>query len=105
MARRAVCQRVSRRRMDTSRLLAQDVARAAHGVDQARLPGRLQLLPQVADVDLDDLRLALEVVAPDPLIDAVAGEDLPRVLQEEAQQLVLGRRQGDGAAAACRLAG
>src|SRR5581483_12420776 len=45
-----------------------DVPGAAHRVDQLRLH-RVDLLAQVADVELDDVRLPLEVVLPHPVED------------------------------------
>src|SRR5205807_10121406 len=46
----------------------QDVADTPHRVDQVGLP-RVDLLAQVADVRLDDVRLAAEVVVPDMVED------------------------------------
>src|SRR3712207_9189710 len=68
--------RVPEREAETDRhlLRPQDVARAADGVDQAGLAVGFELLAQVADVHLDHLRLAVEIVAPDPLEDPLAGE-------------------------------
>jgi hypothetical protein len=73
-------------------------------VDQARLATRFQLFAQVAHVDLDHLRLADELVPPPPLEYRSAVQHLIGMLQEEPQQLVLGRGEGDRAAAAPRLA-
>ena len=69
-------------------------------MDQARFAARFQFLAQVADVDLDDLGLADEIVAPHPLEDDSAIQDLIRMLQEEAEQLVLGRGEDHATAAA-----
>src|SRR4051794_16230893 len=55
-----------------------DVAGAADGVDQLRLDG-VDLLAQVADVELDDVGLALEVVLPHPVEDLRLGQDHPLV--------------------------
>lgn len=74
-------------------------------MDQAGLPAGLQLLAEVADVDLDDLRLAMEGVPPDALEDHTAVEDLIGMLQEEPEQLVLGAGEGYSAVAAPSLAG
>ena len=43
------------------------VAGAAHGVQQALVVGAVDLAPQVADVDVDDVALGVEVQAPDVL--------------------------------------
>ena len=45
------------------RVRLEDVADAADGVDQRAAPG-VDLLAQIADVELDDVRLAAEVVGP-----------------------------------------
>src|SRR3972149_3493477 len=88
---RPAYQRASRRRMDTL-LLSQGVARASDRLDETRL---LQLSTQRPDVHFDDVRVAAEVVAPDPLHDLVLGEDLARVRHEELEQLVLRGGQAD----------
>src|SRR6476660_5391196 len=69
-----------------------DVAGAADRVDQFRLD-RVDLLAQVADVELDDVRLALEVVLPHPVEDLRLGEHHPLVAHQVAQQLELGGGQ------------
>src|SRR5438045_1855042 len=101
----AVYQSVSRSLIDTPLSLPQHVARPAHRMDQARLAVSLELLPQVADIDLDQVRLAAEVVVPDPIEDHLARQYPARVVQEERQQLVLLGRQLDPTLTAERLAG
>src|SRR5581483_1997655 len=86
-------------------LLPERVPDSAHGVDQARLAGRLGLPAQVPDVDLERVRGWTEVVAPDPVEDHVAGEHLPRVAQEELEEQELRPRQLDRTVAAPNLAG
>ena len=51
-----------------SRWQAQHVADSPHGVDERGLD-RVDLAPQVGDVRLDDVRLAVEVVVPDVVED------------------------------------
>jgi len=51
----------------------------------------VELAPQVADVRLDDVRVAAEVVPPHILEDLSLREDALRVEHEEAQQIELGR--------------
>src|SRR5262249_48955919 len=80
----------------------QDVARAAHGVDH-RLAAGVDLLAQVRDVELDDVRLATEVVVPHPVEDLRLAEDPPGVAHEVAQQLELGRGQVDRVVASSDL--
>src|SRR4051812_37296313 len=66
-----------------------DVARTPDGVDQLRLDV-VDLLAQVADVELDDVRLALEVVLPHAVEDLRLRQDDPLVAHEVAKQLELG---------------
>ena len=54
---------------------AQRVADAANGADQPGLAVGFGLAPEVPDVDVERLRRRLELVAPDPLVDRVAGHD------------------------------
>ncbi len=73
---------------------AQHVAEAAHGPEQPGL-GAVELAPQVADVRLDDVVLAVEVVLPDVVEDLLLRQDALGVEQEVAQQPELGGRQLD----------
>src|SRR5262245_22795233 len=84
--------------------LAQRVADPADGLDQARLAVGLELLAQPHDDDVDDVRLAHEVGAPDPLEDRLAREDLAGVAGHELEQVVLASGQLDRAFAAPDLA-
>jgi hypothetical protein len=68
-------------------------------VEQARLPGRLQLAAQVEDVDLDDVGVGGEVVAPHPGQQLLAPQDLARPVHEGQQQLELPPGQVDAPAA------
>ena len=60
------------------RRLAQHVAHAAHGLDHARLAARLELAPQVPDVDAQRVGQRAEVVVPHALVDLAAGQHLAR---------------------------
>src|SRR6266498_4448415 len=71
---------------------AQHVADAPDGVDQRRAVA-VDLAAQVADVGLDDIVVAAEVVAPDVVEDLRLGQHPARVQNQVAQQLVLGRAQ------------
>src|SRR5690606_14146057 len=84
-------------------LLAQHVPHAADGVDQAPLALALQLAPQVADVDVDDVAAA-RVLGPDLLLDLEAVEDLAWVAGEELEQLELLGRELDAPPVAEHLA-
>ena len=77
---------------------AQDVADAAHRVQQPRLAAGLRLAPQVADVDAERVRRRAEVVAPHALEDLRARQHLARVLEEQLEQVELGARELDRAA-------
>src|SRR5262249_58954771 len=82
----------------------EDVAHAADGVDH-RLAAGVDLLAQVADVQLDHVRLAAEVVVPDPVEDLGLGPHPARVAHEEPQQLELGRGELDQLAVPAYLPG
>src|SRR4051794_18843864 len=83
-----------------SRLVAEAVAHAAHREEVLRvLRVRLQLLAQVADVDVDRARVAVGRVAPDPRQQHVAREDAARVAGQSVEDLELDERQLDRRAA------
>src|SRR5262249_50540743 len=83
--------------------LPEDVADAAHGLDQPRLT---ELAAQVADVDLERVGARAEVVAPHVLEDLRAREHLARMLHEQLEQEELGAGELDRAlAAGDRVAG
>src|SRR5690349_11336417 len=64
------------RTLRTSSLLGEAIPDAAHGLDVPRLAGRrLELLAQVAHVDVDRARLAEVGRAPDAVEQLRAGED------------------------------
>ena len=67
----------------------QDVADAAHRLDQPRLTVGLQGPSQVADEDFEDVGIAEEVVAPDAGHDRGPRQHLLRMPQEEGQQIEL----------------
>jgi len=71
-----------------------------HGVQDAGLCGRLELAPQVADEDVDDVRLDIGRVAPHEVEELVAGEHLPGMTGEGLQQLELPESQAEIAARA-----
>src|SRR5579875_3974918 len=85
--------------------LAEDIADAAHRMDQARFALGFRLPPQVADVHLERVGVGPEVVTPDPVEDQLAGEHLARVAQQQLQQEELRARQLDASLATEHLAG
>ena len=75
------------------------VAGAAHGLDRRAAERPVELVAQVADVDLDDVRVALEVVVPDVVEDVALRHDLALAAQQVLEQRELARRQVDSAPA------
>src|SRR5919112_1815034 len=71
------------------RLYAEDVARAADRVKEARLATGLELSSQVGHEDLDGVRDGERVVAPDLVEQALTGDDEPLVAHEVLEQLEL----------------
>ena len=71
-------------------------------MDQGR-PELVDLLAQIADVGLDHVGVAVEVVLPHVVEDLRLRECPPRVEHQVAQQLVLGRRELDAGAPAPHL--
>src|SRR5580700_3648624 len=82
----------------------QDVADAADGVDE-RDAARVDLLAQVADVELDHVSLPAEVVVPHPVEDLRLRQHSPGIAHHEPQQLELGGGELDELAAPAHLAG
>ncbi len=70
-------------------IFAEDIARAAHRLDDTMLSVGLDFLAQVAHIDLDNIALAAEVIAPDAVVDHLAGENLVGVAHKEVEQIVL----------------
>src|SRR4029079_5193527 len=68
-------------------------------------PERIELAPQVADVEVDDVAVSLEVVAPDAVEDLGQAQDAARVLEEQAQEAVLGLGEVDEDAGPADLVG
>src|SRR2546427_12254928 len=70
------------------------VARLPNGLDQRRA-GRVELAAQIADVGLDDIGVAAEVVAPQFLEDLRRLEHPPQVEHDEHEQAGRGGWYGD----------
>src|ERR671919_89049 len=78
--------------------LAEAVAAPGDGEDQRRLLRLdLELLPQVADVDVDRARVAVGAVAPDRAQQLLAIERVAGTAHQPREQLVLAERQLDRA--------
>src|SRR5699024_7946809 len=65
------------------------------GLDRIAAEGPVDLVAQMADVDLDDVRVALEVDVPHRLEDLTLGDHVAGVLGQEGEQRELPRRQLD----------
>src|SRR5690349_13872873 len=81
------------------------VAGAADGLDRVAPERMVDFLAQVADVDLDDVRVAVEMRVPDVLQDGGLGRRLPGAAQQELQHGELARGDGDRCVAAGYPAG
>src|SRR5262245_17422960 len=80
------------------------VPETAHGPNRG-VATSTELAPQAADVDLDDVGVALEVVFPDAVQHVVLREDPVRSPEEELEKVELARRELDFVAAAPHSAG
>src|SRR5581483_8103498 len=67
--------------------------RAANVDDQGRPTGDVDLPAQIADVNVHDVRLRHEAVAPDPFEQHGAGHELARTAQKELQELEFARQK------------
>src|SRR4051794_32798676 len=81
--------------------VVEPVAHAAHGGDRRRT----ELLAQVADVDVHNVRAGVEVEAPDLVEELLAREDLAGVHHERLRQRELACRQLELALADGRATG
>src|SRR5690348_3828135 len=73
--------------------LAEPVPDAAHRLERMAAEGPIDLLAQVADVDVDDVRVALEGDVPGRVQKLDARERLARPAHEDLEQDELLRRQ------------
>src|SRR5271166_993062 len=71
----------------------QAVADAAHGLQRGPPEGLVDLAPQVADVDLDDVGVALEVLTPDVRHDLALVDRLAREAHEVLEERELPRSE------------
>ena len=76
-------------------IIGQPVAGTANGLDRVPSERPIELVTEVPHVDLDDVRIALEVVVPDVVEDLALGDDLALASEEELEQRHLARRQSD----------
>src|SRR3989449_2369854 len=80
----------------------QHVPGAAHRVEQPRVPRAVDLAAQVADVDVHDVALGVEVQSPHVLGEHRTREDASGIAQEVLEERVLARGELDAPAAADR---
>ena len=80
-------------------LRLQAIAGAAHGVQERAVEALVDLLPEPADMHVDDVGLRIEMVVPDLFQEHRARDDVVRVAHEIFEQAELARQQLD------RLAG
>src|SRR5579859_5520787 len=81
--------------LKNSSICVQHEARSADIGDQRRKTPRIDLFPQIADVDIDDVGLEREVVLPHFLQQHRAGDYLAGMPQKVFEQLELARQQID----------
>src|SRR5918993_1549418 len=70
------------RRLCTAPLVAQPIAVAAQRLDERRRARLVELAPQIADIDVDDVAFAVELPAPHPLGDLRAAQGLAGMAQQ-----------------------
>src|SRR5262245_16548113 len=80
------------------------VSNTAHSRDQTLLMLGVDLLAQVVDHDVDDVRSGVEVIPPSILGDQGATHDAPRVPHEILEYRVFFRREVDELVTATNLA-
>ena len=62
-------------------------------MNEPRLFGLFELSAQVSDIDRQGVRTGIEVVAPDEIEDLITREHLPRVVQEQFEQVEFNLRE------------
>src|SRR2546423_4764742 len=75
------------------------IACATHRMDELHLERIVDLPPQVANIDIDDVRLVVDLVVPDMIGDQRAGEDMVRRSHQAFQDRILFGGQVDQLAA------
>src|SRR5919112_2197901 len=84
---------VRRHRIGTVSSPPQRVASPSHCADQALLPGGVHLLPQVTDVDIDEVGCQAELLVPDAREEEIPGEHAPGISGHELEQFELAGRK------------
>src|SRR5438067_413101 len=83
--------------------IAEPVAHPAHRLQEGAVKVTIDLTPQIADIDIDDVGIAEEIEVPDVLGDLRAGEYVPGMAHEIFQESELPRAQLDQAPATADL--
>src|SRR5215468_2928649 len=79
--------------------IAEPVAYPAHRLQEGAVKATVNLAPQIADVDIDNIGIAEKVEVPDVLGNLRAGEHMPGMTHEIFQEGELPRAQLDQAPA------
>src|SRR5580704_16190102 len=80
--------------IERSDLVADEaIPSTSNGLDDGRPLRRVELFPEVIDVHLDDVRIALEPVAPDDVDEFSLRDDVPGIGHETGQDLDLPPRE------------
>src|SRR4051812_13325796 len=80
------------------------VSRRPHRLDRDGTVSRLELLPEVSDVDLEHVRAGVVVVAPNGVEDLAAGQHLVGVAHQVREQLELPSSEANAVACPAHLA-
>src|SRR5262249_39293497 len=80
------------------------VAHPAHRMEEGAVKATINLAPEIADIDIDDIGITEEVKVPDVLGNLCAGEHVPGMAHEIFQEGELPRAQLDQASATMDLA-
>src|SRR5215813_10216641 len=90
----------------SQRVIPDPVANPSDGLERGPAEWPVNLLPQRADIDIDDARITLEGEIPHVLDQAASCQHVVRVAHQVLKQCELGRSQPNpGAAAGNRMAG
>src|SRR6266545_1587678 len=82
-------------RLTSPAVRVQAIARTPDRLDRLPIEGSVELVSEVADVDLDDVRVAVEVRVPHVLEHVALGDDLTRSPHQELEERLLAGRELD----------
>src|SRR5262249_31363427 len=87
----------------SQRVIPDPVANPSDGLERGTAEWPVNLLPQRANIDVDDARVTFECEVPHVLDQAASRQHVVRVAHEVLKQRELGRSQPDSHAAASNL--